>query len=148
MARRWSVLPAPVACLLMLAGCATRPSVEAPAPVAPAPPPAATAGERLIASRAAAVTDPAPRKTSDGFKVPQGYKLVVRDDTEYLCTKTTKLGSRFPQEFCMTRSQYMDILARGELMRQDLRKTIGVCGGGAGAFSCNGMSGGESRGPR
>jgi hypothetical protein len=71
-------------------------------------------------------------------RVPPGYRLVERDGVRLLCTRTTTLGSRFQKEICMTEAEYVEFEARNEGMRQDLRKSIGICGGGSGVGSCSG----------
>jgi hypothetical protein len=51
------------------------------------------------------------------------------------------LGTKFKQELCMTPDEYDEMQRRNEGMRQDLRKSSGICSGGTGAFSCAGNSG-------
>ena len=73
--------------------------------------------------------------------VPPGYKSVERDGTTFLCTKVASLGTKFKREFCMTQPEYDEMQRRNEGMRQNLRKTTGICGGGSGPFACKGGEG-------
>lgn len=116
----------------LLAACAAQPA----GPVPPAPV-AVTAGSTAVApatSTTAAPVEAGSAKT----RIPSGYKLVERDGTRLLCTRTTTLGSRFPKEICMTEAEYVELERSNEGSRQDLRKGIGICGGGTGVGSCSG----------
>lgn len=73
--------------------------------------------------------------------VPPGYKSVERDGTTFLCTKVASLGTKFKREFCTTQPEYDEMQRRNEGMRQDLRKSVGICSGGSGAFACKGGDG-------
>ena len=72
---------------------------------------------------------------------PAGYKAVERNGTTLYCTKVANLGTKFKQEVCMTQEEYDEVQRRGENMRQDLRKSVGICGGGTGPFACKGGEG-------
>ena len=108
--------------IVFLVGCAsqpTPPSAPVTAPVAAEPP-------RPLACDA--------QKPS----VPPGYKAVERNGTTLYCTRVANLGTKFKQEVCMTQDEYDEVQRRGENVRQDLRQTTKMCGGGSGVGSCNG----------
>jgi len=105
--------------LNLLAGCASAPAPTSAALAAPATDAVAIAA----ATRAAA---------------PPGYKRVERDGATLLCTTVASLGTRFKKDVCMTQDEYDEVVRRGESMRQDLRQSTKICGGGSGISSCNG----------
>ena len=124
-----------------LAGCATPP---APSPTAITVPTAETARMAVLnPGMAPATTAMLVPATEAGKKasVPPGYKSVERNGTTFLCTKVATLGTKFKQELCMTRDEYDEMQRRNEGMRQDLRKSSGICSGGTGQFACNGGNG-------
>ncbi len=81
-----------------------------------------------------ATTASTARKAS----APPGYKAVERDGTMLYCTKVATVGTKLKQEICMTQDEYDEVQRRGENVRQDLRQTTKMCGGGTGPFSCSG----------
>lgn len=122
----------------LLAACATQPATPVPpAPVASTAGPATTTAVAPATGTTTASVETAAAGAPK-TRIPPGYKLVERDGARLLCTRTTTLGSRFPKEICMTEAEYIEMEERNEGMRQDLRKSIGVCGGGTGVGSCSG----------
>ena len=123
-----------------LAGCASQPT-SAPAPAAVSIP-AAEAARMAVLNPDAASAMPGtlepPAAGVSKASVPPGYKSVERDGTTFLCTKVATLGTKFKRELCMTQSEYDEMERRNEGMRQDLRKSVGICSGGSGPFSCKG----------
>lgn len=108
-----------------LAGCAS-----SPAPTAPAAP-------AIAAVTAPAATPATPARKNVASK-PPGYKVVERNGTTLFCTQVASLGTKFKQEICMTQDEYDEVQRRGESVRQDLRQSTKMCGGGSGVGSCNG----------
>jgi hypothetical protein len=105
------------ACVVaLLAGCASQPRSES----VPAAPVVKTAA------------------TSTKAGVPAGYKAVERNGTTLYCTNVASLGTKFKREVCMTQDEYDEVQRRGEDVRQDLRKSTRICGGGTGPSSCSG----------
>ncbi len=86
------------------------------------------------AAEPVATTASVARKAS----APPGYKAVERNGTTLYCAKVATLGTKFKQEICMTQDEYDEVQRRGENVRQDLRQTTKMCGGGTGPFSCSG----------
>ena len=127
-----------VCVVAFLAGCASQP---APAPTAVSIPAAEAARLAVLnpdaASAMPGTTEP-PAEKVPRASVPPGYKSVERDGTTFLCTKVATLGTKFKRELCMTQSEYDEMERRNEGMRQDLRKSVGICSGGSGPFSCKG----------
>jgi hypothetical protein len=107
----------------LLVGCASAPAPTAAPLAAPANDAVAIAATGAAATRAAA---------------PPGYKRVERNGTTLLCTTVASLGTRFKKDVCMTQDEYDEVVRRGESVRQDLRQSTKICGGGSGISSCNG----------
>jgi hypothetical protein len=108
----------------LLAGCASAPAPTAAPLAAPANDAVAIAAtDAAVSTRAAA---------------PPGYKRVERDGATLLCTTVASLGTRFKKDVCMTQDEYDEVVRRGESVRQDLRQSTKICGGGSGISSCNG----------
>ena len=107
--------------LCILAGCAGAPSAP-DASVAETAAPAAAA-----AAPAAASADAKPQ-----FKPPPGYKAKIQDWNVVYCRKTPVLGSRFPQEVCMTEAELKEHLAQVETMKRDKDQVSRVCTSAAG----------------
>jgi hypothetical protein len=108
--------------IAFLVGCASQ-SISPSAPVVVP-----------VAAEPAAAVASTPHKPS----VPPGYKAVERNGTTLYCTRVASLGTKFKQEVCMTQDEYDELQRRGESVRQDLRQTTKMCGGGSGFGSCNG----------
>ena len=105
-----------------LVGCASQPNSPSEPVMAP------------VAAEPAAAVASTPHNPS----VPPGYKAVERNGTTLYCTRVASLGTKFKQEVCMTQDEYDEVQRRGESVRQDLRQTTKMCGGGSGVGSCNG----------
>ena len=130
-----------VCVVTLLAGCASQP---APTPTAVTFP-AADAAKMAVLNPAMAPTTAVTLEPTTAVvakaSVPPGYKSVERDGTTILCTKVASLGTKFKRELCMTQTEYDEMQRRNEGMRQNLRKTTGICGGGSGPFACKGGEG-------
>jgi hypothetical protein len=64
---------------------------------------------------------------AQGFKPPPGYKAKIKEWDVVYCKKTPVLGSRFPQEICMTEAQLKDHLAAMETMKRDKDQISSLC---------------------
>jgi len=109
----WLVLAGAIA----LAACASNPpasSTGAPSANGAAASPAASAAENSVSSNA-------PKTDLD--KVPYGYRLVVRNGTEYYCRYEPVAGSRtLRDEICLTKEQ----MAQGDKSVDDLMRQVGT----------------------
>lgn len=101
--------------LVILAGCGS------------APPQAETT---TTAAAPSAAAQPAGEPTA--FKPPPGYKTKIQDWNVVYCRKTPVLGSRFPQEVCMTEGELKEHLAAMETMKRDKDQVSRVCTSAAG----------------
>lgn len=127
--------------VIFLAGCASHPASTPTAVTIPAADAAKMAVLNPATASAMAVTLEPSTAVVTKASVPPGYKSVERDGTTFFCTKVASLGTKFKREFCMTQPEYDEMQRRNEGMRQDLRKSIGICSGGSGAFACKGGDG-------
>jgi hypothetical protein len=134
------LLPA-VCVVTFLAGCASHPASTPTAVTIPAADAARMAVLNPDMASVTTVTSEPSTAVVTKVSVPPGYKSVERDGTIFLCTKVASLGTKFKREFCMTQSEYDEMQRRNEGMRQDLRKSVGICSGGSGAFACKGGDG-------
>ena len=130
-----------VCVVTLLAGCASQPAPTPTAVTIPAADAAKMAVLNPAIAPATAVTLEPTTAAVAKASVPPGYKSVERDGTTFLCTKVASLGTKFKREFCMTQAEYDEMQRRNEGMRQNLRKTTGICGGGSGPFACKGGEG-------
>ena len=130
-----------VCVVTLLAGCASQPASTPTAVTVPAADAAKMAVLNPARAPATAVTLEPTTAVVAKASVPPGYKSVERDGTTFLCTKVASLGTKFKREFCMTRLEYDEMQRRNEGMRQDLRKSVGICSGGSGPFACKGGDG-------
>lgn len=130
-----------VCVVTLLAGCASQPASTPTAVTIPAADAAKMAVLNPAMAPATAVTLEPTTAVVAKASVPPGYKSVERDGTTFLCTKVASLGTKFKREFCMTQAEYDEMQRRNEGMRQDLRKSVGICSGGAGPFACKGGDG-------
>ena len=130
-----------VCVVTFLAGCAAQPASKPTAVTIPAADAAKMAVLNPAMAPAAAVTLEPSTAVVTKASVPPGYKSVEREGTTLLCTKVASLGTKFKREICMTQSEYDEMQRRNEGMRQDLRKSTGICSGGSGAFACKGGDG-------
>jgi hypothetical protein len=132
----------PTVCVVtFLAGCASQPASTPTAVTIPAADAARMAVlNPAMASVTAVALEPSTAVVTKA-SVPPGYKSVERDGTTFFCTKVASLGTKFKREFCMTQLEYDEMQRRNEGMRQDLRKSVGICSGGSGAFACKGGDG-------
>jgi hypothetical protein len=129
-----------------LAGCASgtgAPLVtrdELAAPVAPEP--SMSVAARPVAPKQAGDSIQASDTVEVKRSAPNGYRAATHDGTLVYCKSTTTLGSRLKKEVCMTPEQYKELEQTGERNRQELRKSIGICSGGAAGFTnCSGNGG-------
>jgi hypothetical protein len=106
--------------LFVLAGWATAPLASETAHKA----------EPAVAAPATEAAKPAKEKHA--FKPPPGYKTKIKDWDVVYCRKTPVLGSRFPQEVCMTEAQLKEHLAANDTMRRDKDQVSRVCAVAAG----------------
>ena len=130
-----------VCVVTLLAGCASSPAPTPTAVTIPAADAAKMAVLNPAMAPATAVTLEPTTAVVAKASVPPGYKSVERDGTTILCTKVASLGTKFKRELCMTQTEYDEMQRRNEGMRQNLRKTTGICGGGSGPFACKGGEG-------
>lgn len=130
-----------VCVVTLLAGCASQPAPTPTAVTIPAADAAKMAVLNPAMAPATAVTLEPTTAVVAKASVPPGYKSVERDGTTILCTKVASLGTKFKRELCMTQTEYDEMQRRNEGMRQNLRKTTGICGGGSGPFACKGGEG-------
>jgi hypothetical protein len=69
---------------------------------------------------------------------PGGWRVVMKGETVYWCTKRTQTGSRIrTEERCMTPAQYSALEVASQEMVEDARRTMeacppGMCSGGGG----------------
>jgi len=130
-----------VCVVTFLAGCASQPASTSTAVTIPAGEAAKMAVLNPAMASAMAVTVEPSTAMVTKASVPPGYKSVEREGTTLLCTKVASLGAKFKREFCMTRLEYDEMQRRNEGMRQDLRKSTGICSGGSGPSACKGGDG-------
>lgn len=126
----------------LLAGCASQPAPTSATATTPVIAPGVEAAKMAVlnsSNGAAAVPAAEPvAMTARKPSAPPGYKAVERNGTTLYCTKVATLGTKLKQEICMTQDEYDEVQRRGENVRQDLRQTTKMCGGGTGPFSCSG----------
>ena len=111
-----------LAALCILAGCGAAPPAADPT-TANATPAAAPVGETAAAS---------PASDKHAFKPPPGFKTKIKDWDVVYCRKTPVLGSRFPQEVCMTEAELKEHMAAMETMKRDKDQVSRVCAMAAG----------------
>ena len=135
----------------VLSGCAASAPEQAaaPAPAAPVPastpaPAAATPDTQAAKPATAPVGSPAATEKVAGnekrivMRTPPGYRSVTRNGVRLFCKKTVTLGSRFPEDICLTEDQYNQVQQNAEQARQELRRGVSTCSGGTGPSSCSG----------
>ena len=83
----------------------------------------------LLAGSATAEDNAKPEEKKQQFKPPPGYKVKIKGWDIVYCRKTPVLGSRFPQEVCMTEAQLKEHLAANEEMRRTKDQASRVCVG-------------------
>lgn len=116
-----------VIALAMLAGCSSAP-----------PKPETTAVNAAPVTNDAAAAERTSEAAAEGaseakaFKPPPGYKAKIQDWNVVYCRKTTVLGSRFPQEVCMTEGELKEHMAAMETMKRDKDQVSRVCSMAAG----------------
>ena len=130
-----------VGVVTFLAGCASQPASAPTAVTIPAADAARMAVLNPAMAAATAETLEPSTALASKTSVPPGYKSVERDGTAFICTRVASLGTNLKREFCMTQPEYDEMQRRNEGMRQDLRKSVGICGGGSGPFACKGGEG-------
>jgi len=97
------------------------------APAASATPAAATpAAESKEPQNAKAAK--ADEKKSQ-FKPPPGYKVKIKEWDIVYCRKEAVLGSRFPQEICMTEAELKAYTQANDEMRRNKDQSSRICGG-------------------
>jgi hypothetical protein len=102
--------------LCILAGCSSAP------PSSGVSPGEATA---MATSTETQTTEAATRKRQ--FKPPAGYKAKIHGWDIVYCRKTPVLGSRFPQEICMTEAELKEHLAAMDTMRRNKDQVSALC---------------------
>jgi hypothetical protein len=127
-----------IALLAGLLGCSGQPQAPDAEARSAATPPAPAAAETAAdapavatpaaAARNAAATGGAAKVVK---KIPSGYRLVKRGDTELYCRSEVMLGSRFPQKMCFTREQLDEIESRTDSAMGDMERGRKVCVGEA-----------------
>jgi hypothetical protein len=61
-------------------------------------------------------------------KPPGGWRVVMRDETVYWCTKQIQTGSRIrTEERCLTPDQYDALALSSQQISDDLRRTVAAC---------------------
>jgi hypothetical protein len=113
--------------LVVLAGCASQPSSDPPAPAGTADPPAATAATGVADPPAATVAtadtpvaatvEPATNE-DDATRPPPGWSAKKRAGKVVHCKTVEVTGSHFPREVCLEPKQLKDILAKQKRMAE------------------------------
>jgi hypothetical protein len=106
-----------------LGGCASGPSHgDASAQSSTVPAALAVSGEVSIGEEAQAVI-----AEEQEFRTPSGYKKKKRGDTTMYCRYETPIGTRFPTEYCFTRSQLERIQKSKQGMQDDVAMRQRMC---------------------
>jgi hypothetical protein len=117
-----------LAALVILAGCASSSpssdSTEAAAPLA-----AQATAETASTASSETAAEPADAGASEPFRAPAGYKARVENGQTVYCRKVTVLGSRFPQNVCMTEAQLREHLHSTDTMKRDKDQSSRMCVG-------------------
>jgi hypothetical protein len=113
-----------LAVLGILAGCGTAP------PASDTTTPNATPAAAAPVAATAAASPSSDKKHA--FKPPPGFKTKIKDWDVVYCRKTPVLGSRFPQEVCMTEVELKEHMAAMETMKRDKDQVSRVCAMAAG----------------
>lgn len=70
----------------------------------------------------------APATKPEDLKIPKEYKRRIVKGQVMYCTKTTKIGSRFPETMCLDETGLRAMLEQREQQQQELRRAQSVCG--------------------
>jgi len=128
MSKHWVV----VLTCACLSACATAPEPDqrlASATAASRATVAEPASSTLPQEGASASADAAAAKA--GFRAPAGYKRKQQGETTVYCKRETRVGTRFPTEYCFTEEQLRRIENSAASMRNDFsrqqRTCVGTC---------------------
>lgn len=109
----------------VVSGCASQPQTAAPAaPVAAPQAAAAPAAESAPAAQLqTAQAEPAV------YRPPSGYKQKKLGASTVYCKTDTRLGTRFPTEFCFTEDELKQLELGNDAMRLNKQKMSQTCSG-------------------
>lgn len=130
MSKHWVV----VLTCACLSACATAPEPDqrlASATAASRATVAEPASSTLPQEGASASADAAAAAAKAGFRAPAGYKRKQQGETTVYCKRETRVGTRFPTEYCFTEEQLRRIENSAASMRNDFsrqqRTCVGTC---------------------
>ncbi|MCU0768092.1 MAG: hypothetical protein MUD07_01440 [Burkholderiaceae bacterium] len=100
-------------------------SASEAAPIAAAVPavPAVPAGPAGPAS----VATEAPAAAAEEFKAPSGYQKKSRGGSTVYCRSQTRVGTRFPSEYCYTQADLQRIEKNKKSMQEDVSLRTRMC---------------------